>query len=138
MKSKYFKIHELVPKNLFGNIHEDVLWRIVPFEIIITIDTLKETFSNGTMTINNYIWGGNREWSGLRSRDSSYFSETSQHCLFNAIDAVFSDYTAEYIRNYIIANQDKFPHIKRLEDKVTWLHFDTKKTGKKEIVIFNP
>lgn len=136
MRSKFFKIHELVPRDLFETIHEDVLWRMIPTEIIETIDKLKETFSNGSMTINNYFWDSDREWSGLRTKGSPYYSSGSQHTLFNAIDAVFSDYKAEDVRSYILSHQSRFLHITRLEDEVEWLHFDIKETGNSAIVLF--
>ena len=136
MRSKFFKIHELVPRDLFETIHEDVLWRMIPTEVIETIDRLKETFSNGSMTINNYFWNGEREWSGLRIKGSPFYSSGSQHTVLNAIDAVFSDYTAEDVRSYIMAHQSRFLHITRLEDGVEWLHFDIKETRNSSIVLF--
>jgi hypothetical protein len=137
MISKFFKIHELVPKILFETIHEEVLWRMIPDEIIESIDAVKARFSSGIMTINNYFWGGDREWSGLRLKGSPFYSEGSLHSLFEAFDAVFSDYDAQRVRDYIVAHPDEFPHIRRLEGKVSWLHADIKETNTKKIVLFN-
>lgn len=138
MKSKYFKIHELVPRVLYELLHEDALWRLLDEDLIKSIDTLKEKFPKGTMTINSYMWNGNREWSGIRTKGSKYYSETSQHSLGNAIDAVFSHYSAEEVRLYVLNNQEEFPLIKRIENKVNWLHIDLKNTGKDGIIMFNP
>lgn len=125
MKSKYFEIHELVPEELYRERGERC-WRYVPKELIMSIDTLKERFPNGSMTINNYYWGGNRNWSGLRTPDSPYFSPTSMHTFFQAVDAVFSAYDVEEVRQDILDNPDVYPYIKGLEMNVSWLHIDVR------------
>lgn len=124
IKSKYFKIHELVPASLNGIVHEDLLWNMLDDKLIFSIDAIKNKFNSGTMTINNYKWGGDRGWSGIRTKNSSYYSETSQHSIGKAIDAVFSDYTVKEIRDYILENQDEFPYIGGIEMGVDWLHVD--------------
>ena len=125
MKSKYFKIHELVPKKMYDRYGQKA-WRYVDVRLIESIDKLKEHFNLGTMTINNYFWGGDREWSGIRTPESPYYSYGSQHSYANAFDIVFSDYSAEEVRNYIIDNQHEFPHIKGLELGVSWVHLDVR------------
>ena len=134
MKSKYFKIHELLPQHIYQE-YKDKGWKFIDARIIESIDTLKEHFNLGTMTINNYYWGGDRKWSGLRTPKSPYYSETSQHSFGRAVDIIFSEYTAEEARNYIINNPDKFPHIKGIELGVSWLHIDTRNEDK--LVLFN-
>jgi len=133
MNSKYFKAHELVPKHIY-NKYGEKSFKFIHKDIIAVIDRLKEHFNLGTMTINNYAWGGDREWSGLRTINSPYYSETSQHSLGNAIDAVFSHYTAEEVRNYIIDNPHLFPEIKGIELCVSWLHIDVR--NEDELVLF--
>ena len=125
MKSKYFKIHELVPPHIY-NKFKNKAWKFIDSRLIETIDTLKEIFNKGTMIINNYYWNGGRKWSGLRTPESPYYSETSQHSLGNAVDILFSDYKVEEVRRYILNNIDKFPYIKGMELDVSWLHIDTR------------
>ena len=135
MKSKHFEIHELVPQyihNTYGN----KAWRFIDPRLIETIDTLKEAFPLGTMTINNYLWGGNRNWSGLRTPRSDYFSETSMHSQGKAVDMVFSEYESEHIRNYIIKNPNIFPHIRGLEMGISWVHIDVR--NEDTLVCFHP
>jgi len=122
IKSKYYKVHEFVPKSFYEEYGEKA-WRFVPIAMIETADTLKERFPLGTITINNYFWGGNREWSGIRTPSSPYYSETSMHS-FGAIDSVYSHYTAEEVRNDIICNPHLYPHVKGLELGVSWVHTD--------------
>ena len=136
IKSKYFDIHELVPEELYHTIHEDVLWRMVPQKLIETIDTIKNKFPNGSMSINDYEWSGNRRWSGLRTVGSPYYSFTSQHALMNAIDAVYSKYSVDEVRDYILDNPDEFPHIGGVELNVEWLHIDCRSRKDGEIITF--
>ena len=135
MKSKYFKIHELVSRDLYM-LKGEGAWRYVDTNLIQAIDTIKERFPKGTMTINNYEWNGSRQWSGLRTPDSPYFSLTSMHSFMMAIDAIFSDYTAEEVRQDILNNPSAYPTIKGLELGITWLHIDTRNTD--ELITFTP
>lgn len=125
MKSKYFKIHELVPKSVLDKRGEKS-WELINPLIIQTIDKLKEHFDEGTITINSWKWGGDREWSGLRTPDSSYYSSTSQHALGNAVDMIFSDYSSDDVRLFIKNNPDMFPHIKGVENGISWVHVDVR------------
>jgi len=125
MKSKYFKIHELLPKHLYEKYGEKG-WKFIDNRLIESIDALKEHFNLGTMTINNYFWGGDREWSGLRTPNSPYYSETSQHSFGRAADAVFSHYSAAEVRNHIIDNPHRYPYIKGIELDVEWVHIDAR------------
>ena len=47
-----------------------------------------------------------------------------------------SGYEAEEVRTFILKNIEKFPHITRLEKKVSWVHLDLMYTGKPDIVLF--
>ena len=135
MTSKYFEIHELVPPHLFEKRGEGC-WRFIDERLIATIDTLKEHFSSGTMTINNYKWGGDRVASGLRTPISQYYSETSMHSFGRAVDCIFSNYTAEEVRRYISQHPSFFPYAKGLEDTVPWLHVDVR--NEDELKLFQP
>jgi len=134
MKSQHFKIHELVPRKMYEEYGEKA-WRYVDVRLIESIDKLKEHFNLGTMTINNYFWNGDREWSGIRTPDSPEYKYGSQHSYANAFDIAFSHYTAEEVRNYIINNPHEFPHIKGMELGVSWLHIDVR--NEDEIVLFS-
>ena len=125
MESKYFEIHELVPKHIFDKYGEKA-WRFVDASLINTIDSLKTHFKNGTITINNYYWGGDRHWSGLRTPASPYYSETSMHSFGKAVDIIFSEYDVDEVRKYIINKPYFFPFVKGIELDVTWLHIDVR------------
>lgn len=134
MKSKYFEIHELVPRKMY-NRYGDKAWRYVDVRLIQSIDKLKEHFNLGTITINNYHWKGSRQWSGIRTPESPNYSYGSQHSYANALDMVFSDYSAEEVRHYIINNRDLFPYINGLELNISWVHIDIR--NEDELVTFS-
>ena len=136
MRSKHFKLAELVPLSVINSFHEDLLWNMFDEDILKSIDTIKEKFSKGSISINTYMWNGDRTQSGIRTKNSKYYSEGSMHSVGKAVDMIFSKYTTDEVREYILANQDEFPFIRRIEADVSWLHIDTKDTGKKEIITF--
>lgn len=135
-KSKYFAIHELVPAELLKELHEDLLWNMLDGDILIGLDAIKEQFPDGKATVNNYYWKGNRGWSGIRTRSSDWYSESSMHSVGKAFDIVLSAYDIDKVRSYILDNQGLFPGITRIEGGVSWLHIDSKPTGKQSIHVF--
>ena len=133
MRSKYFKLYELVDKDTYARYGENA-WKFLDSRAIEMLDKLKEHFSNGTIVINSYHWKGDRQWSGLRTPKSMYFSQYSQHTFGRAFDCVFSDYDVNDVRGYIIANSVEFPYIKGIELDTNWLHFDVR--NEDEVVKF--
>jgi len=138
MVSKSFKIEELVPPTVF-NARGFKSWELIDDKLIITMDAIKARFPLGTMTINNWVWGGDRRWSGLRTPDAAeYYSQTSQHSFGRALDAVFSAYDVEEVRQYILANPEEFPHVKGVELGTGWLHVDVRNTIDGSVKSFYP
>lgn len=135
MKSKYFKIQELVSKETY-NARGERAWQLIDPYLIMTIDKLKEVFPKGTITINNWLWGGDRNESGLRVHGMKHYSPYSMHSFGKAIDAIFSHYKTEEVRQHIIDNPKEFPYIKGIELGVSWLHIDTRNLD--EVLAFYP
>ena len=124
-KCEHFEIHELVPPNVFAERGERA-WELLDERLLISLDLLRKRF--GPMTVNNYYWGKDREWSGLRTSDSPYYSRFSQHSFGRAADCLFKNKTAEEVRKEIINNPDDpdFELIGSVELGVSWLHFDVR------------
>jgi hypothetical protein len=135
MKCKYFAIYELVPKHIYKKRGEKA-WELLNPLLLTALDRLKVKFNKGTMTINNYYWGGTYNYSGLRTPESEDYSETSQHTVGNGVDVKFSDYDTDEVRQYIIDNPDEFPEIKGIELEVAWLHIDVRNS--EVIKVFKP
>ena len=124
-KCKYFAVHELVPPAVFAKRGEKS-WELLDERLLITLDKLRKRY--GPMTVNNYYWGKDREWSGLRTSDSPYYSRFSQHTFGRAADCLFQNLSAEQVRQDILADplNDDFKLIGSIELGVSWLHFDVR------------
>ncbi len=132
---KHFAIHELVDKDTY-NARGNESWELLDNRLLWTIDRLRERY--GLMTINDWAWLGDRSWSGLRTSESPWYSPYSQHTFGRAVDILFQDYTAESIRQNILAHPDDgdFKYINSLELGVSWVHLDVRNC--KRIKTFTP
>ena len=118
---RHFIIEELVPPIVF-NARGILAWELLDAGMLRVLDRLRDKF--GPMTINNWKWGGSREWSGLRIPISPYYSQYSQHSFGRAFDIVFQDVDVNTVREYILNNQYEFPEIGGVELETSWLHID--------------
>jgi len=134
-RCKHFTLHELVPPHIMRT-RGDKAWQLLDDRLLMTLDRLRDNY--GRITVNNWHWDGDRQWSGLRTPGSPYYSETSQHSFGRAADCTFRDVTAEIVRQDILANIDNktFEFINSIELGVAWLHFDVRNCDR--ILAFNP
>jgi hypothetical protein len=138
---KYFNIYELVDKKTFEEHGTDAFDLFNP-DALIALDDLREFFGS-SVTVNNWheVNGGS-QWRGLRTPEKAteLGSPHSQHRYGNAFDCDVQGYTAKQAREIIKFNQDDplLKRIQRIEDKVSWVHFDLADLpdGKKRIYIF--
>lgn len=146
MKSKYFKIQELVSKQTYEKYGEKS-WMFLDERLILTLDALREYF-NAPITVNNWLWGGNLQQRGLRTNcDEIVKNKTlknslyvSQHCLGKAVDFNVKNHTVQDVYKVILENPKAFPYIKRIENinkTPTWVHIDIANTENENIIIFN-
>ena len=121
----HFDIHELVPPAVLRD-RGDRAWELLEDRVLMVLDRLRRRY--GKMTINNYHWGGDRMWSGLRTPNSPHYRPYSQHSFGRAADRLFDDITAEAVRQDILANPNDpdFELIGSIELDVSWLHFDVR------------
>lgn len=124
-KCEHFSIEELVPPKVFQDRGQKA-WQLLDDRMLMTLDRLREKY--GSMTVNSWKWGGDREWSGLRTSDSPYYSPYSQHSFGRAADVIFKYVTAEEVRQAILADPEEhaFELINSFEEGVSWLHFDVR------------
>ena len=124
-KCKHFIIEELVSPKTFKDRGQKA-WQLFDDRLLMTLDRLRDKY--GPMTINNWKWNGDREWSGLRTPDSPWYSKYSQHTHGRASDILFKHTTAEQVRQDILANPDDktFEFINSFEEGTSWLHVDTR------------
>jgi len=134
-KCEHFSIQELVPPSVYQKRGEKA-WELIDTRLLITLDRLRKRY--GPTTVNNWFTGGDRQWSGLRTPDSPYYSPFSQHTFGRAADCLFNNITAEEVRQDILADPDHedFEFINSMELGVSWLHFDVRNA--KRIKTFYP
>ncbi|MCD4818645.1 MAG: hypothetical protein K8S23_08125 [Candidatus Cloacimonetes bacterium] len=130
---KYFKIEELVPKNIARKYGERA-WQFLDERALITLDILREKF--GKIKINDYLFGGSNQYRGFRPPNCTIGADLSQHRFGRAFDCIFLEVDVEVVRTFILENPDEFSFINALELDVSWLHFDTRNC--KRTMTFKP
>jgi len=103
------------------------------------LDALREKF--GPIVVNNWHSGGRFKDSGLRHPTSKVGAKASAHKQGKAFDCKFISAKLSDVHAFILKHPDQFPKIKRLECLTatpTWLHFDTRETGRPGIHVFKP
>lgn len=130
-KPKHFKPEELVSRAAFEKLGAARVLRYFDPRILMMADKLAELFNYdhngkkiGSATINNWLWGGNRQFSGLRLPGEPHYKEFSDHSFGRALDIVFSAIDAQSVRDFIEDNAEMFPYITFIEEgsSITWLH----------------
>ena len=134
---KNFIIQELVDPVTHTMYGERCLTFFDP-RILITLDALRVFFGR-SITVNNWKWGGEREWSGLRTPHSPYYSTFSQHSFGRAIDFVVAGMTSEYVQKKILEHTELFPYLTRMEKGTDgWTHIDCANVDVEGVYVFAP
>lgn len=135
--SKNFRLEEFVDPETFEKYKDRCTAFFDPL-IFPLAQKLRDRY--GSFVINDWKYGGERVWSGLRVPRSSYYSITSQHSRGGAIDCWFGSVEKnEEIRRDVIKNRNSlFPEIGGLEVDITWCHFDTRYRHTGELLVFSP
>lgn len=125
-KPLHFATQELVSRQTYLDRGEKAL-QLFDDRLLRLIDYLRDKF--GRATINDWQYGGNNEWRGLRTPDSPYYSKYSQHSFGRAFDIIFKDYTAQEVRDWLKNNALEWQLATGLksvtcEAGVSWLHID--------------
>lgn len=122
---EHFGIKELVDPKTYQDRGIKAFQLLDPY-MLWTLDRLRERF--GSITINNWAWGGNYQFSGFRPKSCSIGSFYSQHRMGRGFDLKFKDYPdPSEVREFIRENPDEpdFKYINCVEeDTPTWLHID--------------
>lgn len=118
---KYFKLHELVSKNIYNRYNEKA-WEFLDPRALQMLDAVRIRF--GEIVVNNWKHGRDRQYSGYREKDCKIGADNSQHRHGRAFDCISYTVKASDMREYILSHQDEFPYITCIEDGVSWLHFD--------------
>lgn len=135
---KNLYLDEYIPKELYTNYQDrlHILIGLIDSRLIKADQMLRDVF--GSVTINNWYSGGERNWSGLRLSGSPYFSATSQHSFGRASDKIFANASAQEVRTYIKEHWRELG-ITCIEDDVTWVHSDVRHYfDQKDLLVVKP
>lgn len=124
---KHFRPEEFIPKSLFNKYGTDAL-RFLDTNVLLIAHVLREQF--GTTIINNWHDDGDRNWCGLRTPWSEYYSQGSAHSWGKAIDCIFPDYQANDVRKWLRHNYTEYAQKTHMYIPITveegpdidWLH----------------
>ena len=136
--SSSFYLDEYLPKDIYLKYIKKkphyLSW-MIDERLVDSDQKLRDKF--GPITINNWLTGGDRNWSGLRTPGSKYYSQLSSHSTGRASDKIFKDVSSEEVRNYIRKTWE-YLGINAIEDNVNWVHTDIRYIiGQTELYIFN-
>lgn len=137
--TKYFKPQELVSKEVFNELLSKawIIWNLFDDRILLSADQIREHFGRG-ITINSWHIGGPLNNCGWRAPGIGVKAKFSQHFFGRALDLHINGVDAEEARQVIIRNRAKFPHVRRMEEGVAWVHIDNANTEGEEIRLFKP
>ena len=134
----FFDVSELVCPHTFARFGERS-WQFFDTNTLHTLLVLRTEILGVPMTIN----AGDSAQRGLRCNLCSIVKGQkkqylSAHLMGKGFDVISSQMTAQEMRDKIFANADKLPVPIRIEDGVSWLHFDTfdPSNGKDKITFF--
>jgi len=147
----HFILQEYVPASTFLAHPTHICLRFVD-ERILAADTqlklLLQEFHNEeiSITINNWFWGGIRQYSGYRPPGEGPGKPTSTHALAMASDKQFSFKKSKTpiaiadVFGLVMENKADFfalgiRRIEDIDDTPTWLHWDAAYTGMSDIQI---
>ena len=130
-RPKWFELYELLPPEVYT--YQDLVsdkdqqpgWSYLDERLLITLDIVRDIIGK-PLICNTWCQNGSRMNAGYRTIGCSVGAKKSMHKEGKAADLLCRDYTAEEMRQIIIANQDKLPYPIRMEADVTWLHIDVK------------
>lgn len=136
--TKNLWLHEYIPEQMYREYEKKGILRYLVSRLDRNLIHSDQAFRNlfGAVTINNWYNGGDRQWSGLRTPDSPYYSVNSMHSYYKASDKIFERGTPEEWIEQAIQSSIPFG-ITGVEEGVTWLHTDTRYLlGDKTLKVF--
>ena len=118
----HFKVQELVDPEIYRARGARALELLNPY-VLEDIDTLRDEL--GSITINDWLWGGKYKESGLRRHDTSTGAQWSMHKFGGAFDLKFKDVTVREAAELILSRAWKgITTIENPDATPTWLHID--------------
>ena len=141
-KPRHFDLKELACPHIF-NKYGEVAWQFFDDKLLMTLDLIRDQL--GPIYVNNWDMGGEFDERGFRCIFCSLVQKAireatlyvSPHMTGQGADFDVKGMTAASVRLWLIGNPIKLPYPIRLEKNVTWIHLDTRDTGKGKVSLFN-
>ncbi len=139
-RPKYFKLYELLPKEMY--VDEDTGWEGFDEKLLRTIDVVREIVGV-PLICNNWRDGGNRNYCGARTPKSKHYRQGSFHSVREdrpvmAVDLISTRMSAPAIRETVASRNQELPFPIRFEEGVSWVHLDTNAQVGYKVYFFNP
>jgi hypothetical protein len=137
-----FYAQEFVPPEIFKDFGPNNSWWFVQPNVVKVCEALRKYFDK-PLIVNNWNVGGKFRYRGYRPRKYAQGGENSQHRLGNAADLNIEGIDSNEVRKHILAYKDMYmlkglTTIEHADFAPTWVHFDCRPTGMKEILIVKP
>jgi len=129
-KCKYFEIHELVSPELYEVLGEDKCWELLPETVKLQLDQIRDEFYSvygEGILINNWGFGGNYKYSGVRPMNCTVGASNSRHKQWIAFDLKPSSLEQPEQLHAFMKTIGKSWNIARIEDFAhtpTWCHIE--------------
>ena len=134
--SKDFSLAEFVPPAIYEHFVDKSIWFIDP-KIVQMAQFIRDRFGK-PVTINNYLTGGNYQYSAFRDSACTIGATNSQHRHGRAIDFRIQGMSPMEIRADIIKNFDLYrpSGLTTIEGGTpTWIHIDCRNTNMDSLLI---
>ena len=138
-KCDHFIIQELVPKLSYDTWGEKC-WEFLDPQALRMIDGIWMHFGV-PIYVNNWYWGGNSQYRGLRPPYVKKYANHSPHRFGKGFDLIIKGIKADDAREEIVSHKNSIllKYITRMEVNITWLHVDCNNVPDHErIVLFEP
>jgi hypothetical protein len=134
--SKDFALAEFVPPAIYEHFVDKSIWFIDP-KIVQMAQFIRDRFGK-PVTINNYLTGGNYQYSAFRDSGCTIGATNSQHRHGRAIDFRIQGMSPMEIRADIIMNFELYraSGLTTIEGGTpTWIHIDCRNTNMDSLLI---
>ena len=129
-KCKYFEIHELVSPELYEVLGEEKCWQLLPEVVKLQLDQIREEFYSTYglgILINNWGYGGDYKYSGVRPINCKIGAANSRHKQWVAFDLKPSDLESiEELQGFIktLGASWNISRVEEFEHTPTWCHIE--------------
>ena len=140
--ANYFRIEELVPQAVFLALGRASIELISP--VAFTMLNQAREILGVSLTVNNWFWGGNRQYSGFRPHEyytniADYLKSRSQHKYGRAFDFIPKGMSTKDAIKMLIENHHSGSLISFIEIDRDWVHIDCRQNRNGEpLVLWSP